>query len=56
MSVDRRIFHKNQYYSTHYVHCERCGKRFEVEEDPSYHFPIFHWHPKRGRGPWPAKE
>jgi hypothetical protein len=56
MCVDRRVFHKKKYYSTLYVHCKRCGKRFEVTEDPSYHFPICHWHPKPGSGPWPESD
>jgi len=56
ISIDSTIVHQKQHYSTLYVHCKRCGKRFEVEDDPSYHFPTYRWHPKRGRGPWAAKE
>lgn len=36
----------------YYVHCHRCGQRFEVEEDGSYHYPIFRWSSKKGKGPW----
>ena len=36
----------------YYVHCHRCGQRFEVEEDGSYHYPIFSWSSKKGSGPW----
>ena len=53
MRIDRRVVHQKQYYSTLYVHCHRCGKRYEVDEDPSYHFTTYQWRSTPGHGPWP---
>jgi hypothetical protein len=45
--TEERIADKEPYQSTSIVRCRRCGKRWRVIEDDSYHYPTFRWTPMR---------
>lgn len=43
--TEEQLPHEEPYQTTSIVRCRRCGKRWRVIEDDSYHYPTFRWSP-----------
>ena len=41
--IEEQLPDKEPYQTTSIVRCRRCGKRWRVIEDDSYHYPTFRW-------------